>query len=610
MTRFYKPRELVLNEAHPLAKHIIGVWPSQPAEVQTDTLFDLGPNKNHMTRNGTAGAYSVGYCRIGVCHQRNDSSSGAARYTATALRGQTPANGFTWQAWVVLGSASSFPHFVSLNGQALGFAVYSDSSQGGEVRLFQSFNNWSAGSGWFDGELVHLTVIAHDDNTATVYVDGQFYSNGASTNYTYVNPIGLDMDYGGSTAFGGGDYMNGDYIDLRLFDRPLTAHEVSESYHKPWDLYIPDTEVERTAVAALVPTTPAVFPTALFTKGPPTEYVKAYLKARITHPDISILDQPAPPVVPFPWQAKVTRTTYHPPLRPSVRDADLDILTPPAAPPAFPAALFLKQTSRGDVPRYHYLRPSIADIGFLAPPAQPPTVWTPALYKIVWNLRPWTPPPGETYKVYAPWIEPPPPPPAFTIFSVYRPPIWVKPAQGSRPKDFKFLLVDSAAPDAPDTSPFLTVNSTVGPLLETEKLRRTRPIINRNLSALRRDTTEEIVEALIKHLEDVQSYIDWLADRNMAARQLQANGLPKHGEYCEALDGQYVHLTSTGPGSIIAVRHGLGKTPQGVVWVYQTAVNEILIKGDEVSGISPANKEIVYFWMAGDAGNEAIGVIF
>jgi hypothetical protein len=138
-----------------------------------------------------------------------------------------------------------------------------------------------------------------------------------------------------------------------------------------------------------------------------------------------------------------------------------------------------------------------------------------------------------------------------------------------------------------------------------------RPIINRNLSALRRETPEATLEAVLRHLEDVHQTLDFLMERDMQAAKVHQEGYPEHGAACRVLNGQYLRLTSTGVDSIIPVEHDLGRTPQGFIQTSGWDRAIIFIHGEAHVNIPQANKKLVHFLMRdASAGSAVIGVLF
>lgn len=88
------------------------------------------------------------------------------------------------------------------------------------------------------------------------------------------------------------------------------------------------------------------------------------------------------------------------------------------------------------------------------------------------------------------------------------------------------------------------------------------------------------------------------------------NREPAHGAWCNALGGVFLHVTSTGAGSVVRMQHPLNKTPQGVIWVKSPSAQSYLILRPDVSGGDISDSEWAYFYMGGPEGEEAIGVVF
>jgi len=136
-----------------------------------------------------------------------------------------------------------------------------------------------------------------------------------------------------------------------------------------------------------------------------------------------------------------------------------------------------------------------------------------------------------------------------------------------------------------------------------------KPSINKNLSSLRRDTVEESIDSIVRHVEDIYKFLDYLYNLKVVSGSVDRNGLPKSGSVCSLLGGEYISLTSTGPGCIIPLDHTLGRVPQGVIWTYLDSNARPIIKADEANNIPGATDKVVYIYMDGAAGDVAVGVL-
>ena len=112
---------------------------------------------------------------------------------------------------------------------------------------------------------------------------------------------------------------------------------------------------------------------------------------------------------------------------------------------------------------------------------------------------------------------------------------------------------------------------------------------------------------LVIHAREVVSIIDELYLRSFRASEVDTDGLPSHGAACEAIDGQYVHLTKEVGISIVEVRHGLGRVPQGAIIIYaESDPPTPMIIGDWPAvgtSVPPATSETVFFFFPGGAAN-------
>lgn len=89
----------------------------------------------------------------------------------------------------------------------------------------------------------------------------------------------------------------------------------------------------------------------------------------------------------------------------------------------------------------------------------------------------------------------------------------------------------------------------IGPGIQTlssPPITRIKRQFNRNVSALRRDSVEDTIEELMRAIQDIHGVLDEVRDQPFAARNVDADGLPSHGEYCPSIDGQYLRLGEAG----------------------------------------------------------------
>ena len=179
-----------------------------------------------------------------------------------------------------------------------------------------------------------------------------------------------------------------------------------------------------------------------------------------------------------------------------------------------------------------------------------------------------------------------------------------------------FKVVEPLDIDEPPGPMFAGQGSRDNVLVQATELSRHKPMINRNLSALRREDPDEVVGSLVKHIEDIHQFLDYLYDKKGFTVQTVEGWLPKHGSYAPSLDGQFLHLTSTKKGEIVTVAHGLGRVPQA--WIttsYESADDgsfgiRVIIKRDDTYNISAATKNIVHFYFEGNGNTSVVGILF
>lgn len=99
------------------------------------------------------------------------------------------------------------------------------------------------------------------------------------------------------------------------------------------------------------------------------------------------------------------------------------------------------------------------------------------------------------------------------------------------------------------------------------------------------------------------------SNKQKAAAPRTTNREPAPGEWCNALGGVYIKVTSTGAGSVIKIQHPLKKTPQGIVWVKQPASQAFLVLDPDDNGGTISDSEWAYVKMTGTSGDVAVGVL-
>lgn len=89
--------------------------------------------------------------------------------------------------------------------------------------------------------------------------------------------------------------------------------------------------------------------------------------------------------------------------------------------------------------------------------------------------------------------------------------------------------------------------------------------------------------------------------------------LPRHGEYCELFDGQFIRVFSDTPAnqhSYSQVHHSLKRVPQGVFWIKNSGVVEEYVEGNPGAGLPAATRDTIWFSHLGGISNYSVGILF
>lgn len=111
-------------------------------------------------------------------------------------------------------------------------------------------------------------------------------------------------------------------------------------------------------------------------------------------------------------------------------------------------------------------------------------------------------------------------------------------------------------------------------------------------------------------LKNIILVIEELKSRTLAAPKTAQDGLPLHGQPAGLVLGQWLRLTQAAASpSLHTVNHGLGRTPQGAVFIKTTGINKVLIAGNN-TGVAPASSSVVVFELNGAINEEHICCLF
>jgi hypothetical protein len=106
-----------------------------------------------------------------------------------------------------------------------------------------------------------------------------------------------------------------------------------------------------------------------------------------------------------------------------------------------------------------------------------------------------------------------------------------------------------------------------------------------------------ITDKLIKAVTELQSL-------QVHSRTVEIDGLPQDASISEVTQGQFIRLTQSGSApNILTVKHGLGRVPQGAIFIKQTGLNVVYIEGSVAQNIAPATKTHVTFGLNGNSGD-------
>lgn len=134
--------------------------------------------------------------------------------------------------------------------------------------------------------------------------------------------------------------------------------------------------------------------------------------------------------------------------------------------------------------------------------------------------------------------------------------------------------------------------------------------LNRNLSTITAPSGDVSLPALTSVVRDLVEAVNELQQLQTPARNVDGDNNPMHGELCEILNGQYLVIVQEQvAGNVQKVVHGLGRKPQGAIFIQHTAANRIYIKGDPLNGIAAATKTEVHFMLNGSVGDTHICIL-
>lgn len=135
-----------------------------------------------------------------------------------------------------------------------------------------------------------------------------------------------------------------------------------------------------------------------------------------------------------------------------------------------------------------------------------------------------------------------------------------------------------------------------------------RRILNKNLSLLA-DNDDISVRDIVR---DMAWAVEELQLAQVASRITDDSGYPKDQQTCEVMRGQFLTLTQTAASpNVVTARHGLGRVPQGAIFVRQPAIAQVFIEGRSTgTEIAPATNTEVSFELKGNSGDIYCCILF
>lgn len=143
-------------------------------------------------------------------------------------------------------------------------------------------------------------------------------------------------------------------------------------------------------------------------------------------------------------------------------------------------------------------------------------------------------------------------------------------------------------------------------------LSKARKALTRSFTAYDKDNAGHVIAELQQALRDTIQAVTELQQLQIASRDPDIDGTPKHLARCELFDGQYLRIPQTAAaGQIVTVAHGLARKPQGAIFIQSGLDNNLpLISGSIANNIPPADAQNVAFVLNGAAGNMHICILF
>lgn len=142
-----------------------------------------------------------------------------------------------------------------------------------------------------------------------------------------------------------------------------------------------------------------------------------------------------------------------------------------------------------------------------------------------------------------------------------------------------------------------------------------RKTLNKNLAAsIAGATDDQSLRLLVADaVRELQLAVSQLQEIQVRSAEVDPDGGPKHNAISQAFRGQFLRITSIGQDELVAVQHGLGRKPQGGIWIEARSFHKVFIQADRLSASQPvpaADESVVHVQMGGPTSEEAVLLLF
>tara|TARA_R110002094_G_scaffold145203_2_gene134600 strand:- start:492 stop:953 length:462 start_codon:yes stop_codon:yes gene_type:complete len=122
----------------------------------------------------------------------------------------------------------------------------------------------------------------------------------------------------------------------------------------------------------------------------------------------------------------------------------------------------------------------------------------------------------------------------------------------------------------------------------------------------------EVIKELQFNQRQIILAVEELQQFQFRSRDVDDDGYPSNGSICEALGGQFLRLTQDGAsGTLVRVKHGLRRIPQGAIWLFNSASSNRIYVTDEINmTVDPATETEVSVLLNGADGSFHLMILF